>query len=110
VILFSSALVQNYPQHTRQPNLPPQQMPNRCISMLSIRIIFPQELGCWLLSAADLRDQGYGAAEIAARVGDLIPKVRTSFIIDTLDYLHLGGRCSAMQSIVGSYASDQACD
>ena len=30
------------------------------------------------------------------------PRVRTSFVIDTLDFLYMGGRCSAMQHLVGS--------
>jgi DegV family protein with EDD domain len=59
-------------------------------------------IGMLALSAADLRDQGLEANEIKLRISELIPKIRTSFIIDTLDYLYLGGRCSAMQSIVGS--------
>ncbi|MPN04212.1 hypothetical protein SDC9_151448 [bioreactor metagenome] len=31
-----------------------------------------------------------------------IDKVNTSFVIDTLDYLHMGGRCTAMELIIGS--------
>ncbi len=53
------------------------------------------------LKAADLRDQGLGAAEIAQQVRDLVPKMRVSFVIDTLKYLHMGGRCSALQSLIG---------
>jgi DegV family protein with EDD domain len=59
-------------------------------------------IGLLALSAADLRDEGFAADEIAAEIESIKNKVRTSFIIDTLEYLHLGGRCSAMQSIVGS--------
>lgn len=59
-------------------------------------------IGLLVLAAADMRDRGCSAAEIAAGVRALLPKVRTSFIIDTLDYLHMGGRCSAMQNIVSS--------
>ena len=31
-----------------------------------------------------------------------VGRVHTSFIIDTLDYLYMGGRCSAMENVVGS--------
>jgi DegV family protein with EDD domain len=82
-------------------HLAAQQMPDRCIHVIDSNNL-STGIGLLALAAVDLRDQGYGAAEIAARVRDIIPKVRTSFIIDTLDYLYLGGRCSAMQSIVGS--------
>jgi DegV family protein with EDD domain len=59
-------------------------------------------IGLLALKAADLRDQGLAAGEIAQRIEGLKPKVRTSFVIETLDYLYKGGRCSAMQSIMGS--------
>lgn len=59
-------------------------------------------IGLLALKAADLRDQGLPAAEIARQVTALVPKVRTSFTIETLDYLYKGGRCSAMQNLMGS--------
>ncbi len=59
-------------------------------------------IGLLVLKAADLRDQGYGAVEIVAAVQQAIPKVRTAFIIDTMDYLYKGGRCTALQAIFGS--------
>jgi len=58
--------------------------------------------GLLVLKAAELRDQGWPAAEIVAEIQASVPRVRTSFVIDTMDYLYMGGRCSAMQSIVGS--------
>jgi DegV family protein with EDD domain len=82
-------------------HLAAQQMPDRCIHVIDSNNL-STGIGLLALAAADLRDQGYGIDEIVARVRDIIPKIRTSFIIDTLDYLYLGGRCSAMQSIVGS--------
>lgn len=59
-------------------------------------------VGLLTLKAADLRDQGLDAAEIVESVRQLIPKVRTSFIIDTMEYLYKGGRCTALQAIFGS--------
>jgi DegV family protein with EDD domain len=59
-------------------------------------------LGQLVLKAADLRDQGLPAAEIARQVGEAVSKVRTSFIVENLDYLYKGGRCSALQNIVSS--------
>jgi DegV family protein with EDD domain len=59
-------------------------------------------IGLLALKAADLRDQGLTAQEIYKQVSEMVPKVRTSFMIETLDYLYKGGRCSAMQNLVGS--------
>jgi len=39
-------------------------------------------------------------AEIAARVREKIPKLRTYFVVDTMEYLYKGGRCSGLQSLV----------
>ncbi|HEX2979028.1 MAG TPA: DegV family protein [Anaerolineaceae bacterium] len=59
-------------------------------------------IGLLVLKAADLRDAGCSAQEIASQISTLIPTVRTSFVVDTLDYLYKGGRCSALQNIMGS--------
>ena len=59
-------------------------------------------IGLLVLQACDLARQGRSSGEIAAAVRALVPKVRTSFVIDTLDYLYMGGRCTALQSILGS--------
>lgn len=59
-------------------------------------------IGHLVVRAAELRDQGLPLEEILAEINFMIPRIRTSFVIDTLDYLYMGGRCSAMQHIVGS--------
>ena len=45
---------------------------------------------------------GHSAAEITAAVRELIPKVRASFVVDTLVYLWRGGRCNAVAALDGS--------
>jgi DegV family protein with EDD domain len=59
-------------------------------------------VGLLVLRAAELRDQGKTAAEICENITELIHKVRTSFVIDTMEYLYKGGRCTAIQAIAGS--------
>lgn len=59
-------------------------------------------IGLLVVKAAEMRDQGRSFEEIVTEIQATIPKIHTSFTIDTLDYLYKGGRCSAMQSIVGS--------
>lgn len=52
--------------------------------------------GHLVYEAAVLASQGGAAAEVAAELERLVPKVDASFIIDQLDYLARGGRCSAI--------------
>lgn len=59
-------------------------------------------IGLLVVKAAEMRDQGLSSAEIEREITALVPKVRSSFIIDTLEYMYKGGRCSAMENIVGS--------
>jgi len=59
-------------------------------------------IGLLVLLAADLREQGQSAAAIEAAVLAAVPKVRTSFVIETMEYLYKGGRCTALQALVGS--------
>jgi DegV family protein with EDD domain len=59
-------------------------------------------IGLLVCKAAELRDQGMPAAQIAQIISDNVPKVHTSFLIETTDYLYKGGRCSAIQHLVGS--------
>ena len=46
--------------------------------------------------AAKLRDKGYKPEEIVAKVKARTPYVQASFVIQTLEYLHKGGRCSGL--------------
>ena len=57
-------------------------------------------IGLLVLKACDLADQNYSLQEIAAIINHMTTKTKTAFIIDSLEYLHKGGRCSAMQSVV----------
>ncbi len=59
-------------------------------------------IGLLVLRAAELRAAGRSAAEIEQEILACVPKVRTSFIIDTMEYLYKGGRCSALQALAGS--------
>ena len=46
--------------------------------------------------AAKLRGKGYKPEEIVAKVKARTPYVQASFVIQTLEYLHKGGRCSGL--------------
>ena len=46
--------------------------------------------------------EGKEAKEIVTQIEQLIPRVRSSFVVDTLTYLHRGGRCSGVAALAGS--------
>ena len=55
-----------------------------------------------VLYACELRDQGVPADEIVVAVEDRRDKVQASFVVNTLSYLHKGGRCSGTSRFVGT--------
>ena len=55
--------------------------------------------GHLVLDAAIMAEEGMPPVEIVAQLKRLIPKVEASFVIGTLKYLHLGGRCSSLQAL-----------
>lgn len=59
-------------------------------------------IGLLALLAAEARSRGLSLDEIVRTVQSAIPNVWTTFVVETMRYLYLGGRCSALQSIVGS--------
>ena len=56
-------------------------------------------IGLLILDAAAMREAGKSVAEIIAELAVRIPQVRASFVVDTLDYLRMGGRCSAVAAL-----------
>lgn len=59
-------------------------------------------IGLLVIEAAILAGEGKKASEIAAVMEDLKPRVRASFVVDTLTYLYRGGRCNAVAAMAGS--------
>lgn len=59
-------------------------------------------IGLLVMKAVDYANQGMNIKEISSKIRELVPKIETAFVPDTLDYLYLGGRCSALQSIFGN--------
>lgn len=52
--------------------------------------------GLLVLEAAERAAAGMPAEQIAREVQELVSKVSASFVLDTLEFLHKGGRCSAL--------------
>ena len=55
-----------------------------------------------MIEAAILAGQGKTAEEIVSYIAEITPRVRASFVVDTLTYLHRGGRCSSVAAMAGS--------
>ncbi len=55
--------------------------------------------GLLVLKACEWAAEGLSAKEIYDKVNELIPRVDASFVIDSLEYLHKGGRCSALAAL-----------
>lgn len=53
-------------------------------------------IGLLVIAAAEMVKEGLSAEEIVEKINDLVAKVDASFVIDNLEYLHKGGRCSAL--------------
>ena len=52
--------------------------------------------GLLVIKACELRDQGLSAEKIVEQVDAMVPKAHASFVLDRLDFMHAGGRCSAI--------------
>ena len=57
--------------------------------------------GLLVIEAALKAREGLSGSEIKAYIEQVKPKVRASFIVDTLTYLHRGGRCSGVAALAG---------
>lgn len=58
-------------------------------------------IGLLVLEAATMAREGMEAEQIVKNIEALVPKVRASFVVDTLTYLHRGGRCSGLAALAG---------
>ncbi len=58
-------------------------------------------IGLQVLRAARLAREGVPAEEIVRQIEGARDKVRASFVVERLDYLAMGGRCSAVAALLG---------
>ncbi len=62
-------------------------------------------LGLLAIAAARYAAEGHDYHTVAAYVRALIPRLRVLFVVDTLEYLHKGGRIGGAKRLVGSVLS-----
>jgi DegV family protein with EDD domain len=71
-----------------------------------IQVIDSQNLttgiGSLVLLAAEMALAGETLTAIAKNISALVPQVKMSFVIDTLEYLYKGGRCNVVESLLGA--------
>ena len=58
-------------------------------------------VGLQVIAAAEMAAKGLSAAEIVKKIQEDSSLVRASFVVDTLTYLHRGGRCSSVAALMG---------
>lgn len=59
-------------------------------------------IGILVMAAGDCVRVGMQAKEVADTIQKMTSKVNVSFVVDTLEYLYKGGRCTAIQKLFGS--------
>ena len=77
-----------------------------CIAAAELGGIYPVDsrmlstgVGLLVIEAAECRDRGMAADDIARHVASLTDKVDTSFVLDTLEFMWKGGRCSGVAAL-----------
>ena len=58
-------------------------------------------IGLLIIEAAIMAAQGMDRVSILEKIEELKLRVRSSFVVDTLTYLHRGGRCSSVAALAG---------
>ena len=71
-----------------------------------VRIIDSESLstgiGLLVMEAVDLVNAGKNLSEIAEYIDGVKNRVRASFVVDTITFLHRGGRCSGVAALLGN--------
>ncbi|NLW57024.1 MAG: DegV family protein, partial [Firmicutes bacterium] len=59
-------------------------------------------IGLLVLHAAEMVQEGMALTDIAERLRKMAPRLKTSFIVESLDFLYKGGRLTRTQALIGS--------
>ena len=79
---------------------------NACIAAEEIENVYPVDsanlstgIGLLIIDACEMAAQGMSAKEIVEEINSRRGKVEASFVVDSVNYLHKGGRCSAVAAL-----------
>ena len=65
--------------------------------------------GLLVVAAAEMAKSGMAAGEIAKAVSEMTDRVDASFVVDDLEFLHKGGRCSAVAALAAGVLQLKPC-
>jgi DegV family protein with EDD domain len=89
---------------------------NCCLAAEALRGVYVVDsqnlstgMGLLVLEAAKRAEQGMPARQIAQEVQELVPKSHASFILNTLEFLKAGGRCSALVALGANMLNLKPC-
>lgn len=66
-------------------------------------------IGLLAIKGCEMRDSGKSAQEIFSELTLLIPRVKVSYLLDSIDFLRRSGRCSAAAAIGANLLSIKPC-
>jgi DegV family protein with EDD domain len=66
-------------------------------------------IGLPAIKACKMRDNGASVEETVAKLVSLIPKTRVSYLLNSVEFLRLGGRCSAASALGANLFSIRPC-
>lgn len=81
-------------------NLAKQNFPEDRIYLVDTNTL-SSAIGLVAMKAAEMRNEGLSAKEIAEKCTEISKHVVAQFTVETLDYLHKGGRCSSAKALIG---------
>lgn len=79
---------------------------NACIAAEEVGNVYPVDsenlstgIGLLILDACEMAEKGMSGQEILDAINARRSKVEASFVVDSVDFLHKGGRCSAVAAL-----------
>lgn len=79
---------------------------NACLAAEELEGVYPVDsqnlstgMGHVVIEAAKLIEQGLEAKEIAEKLKEVTTRVHASFVLNTLEFMHAGGRCSTIAAL-----------
>ena len=89
---------------------------NACMAASELEGVYPVDSlhltlgqGLLVIEACRLRDEGYSAQEIVERLLIYRETIATSFVVDTLEFLWKGGRCSGLTAFGANLLQVRPC-
>ncbi|MGT2907767.1 DegV family protein [Streptococcus dentiloxodontae] len=103
-IAFSSVLSGTYQSSVMARDMVLEEFPDTTIEIIDTLAAAGGE-GYLSILAAEARDQGKNLEETKTLIADILPRLRTYFLVDDLYHLMRGGRLSKVSAVMGSLAN-----